>query len=54
MGGDAVNLGSSEAVGFVIGVGKMGSIFKVLSHLRRTSRGRIFQEVWQERERRAT
>lgn len=54
MDGDAVNMGSSEVVGFLIGVGKMGSIFKVLSRLRRTSQGRIFQEVWQERERRAT
>ena len=54
VGGVAVNLGSHEGVGFDMGVGKMVSVFKVLSHPQSTSQVRNFQEVWKERMRKAT
>lgn len=42
VGGVAVNLGSREGVRFDIGVGKMVSVFKVLSHPQSTSQVRSF------------
>jgi len=54
VGGVAVNLGSREGVEFDMGVGKMVSVFKVLSHPQTTSQVRHFQEVWKEGMRKAT
>lgn len=51
--GEAINPGSSGAVGFDFGGGKMSSLFHVLGHLQRNYQGRIFQEIQQEREKRA-
>lgn len=54
VGGVAVNLGSREGVEFDMGVGKMVSVCKVLSHPQTTSQVRHFQEVWKEGMRKAT
>lgn len=54
VGGVALNLGSREGVGFDMGVGKMVSVFKLLSHPQSTSQVRNFQDVWKEGMRKAT